>query len=358
VNKRKKIYLNSWLFLMVAWVIFMNLQNLVIFTLGDFVDYGDMKVYNSSAIAKYDQTLFGIIFGTFFTIIYHLTDRPFIRRMEFGKTILLKSIFYVISIVIAGALITIISINIAGIEEKVVDELWLLLTPKMIVAQFTYFLFFIFITNLALEVNKKMGYGNLWKMISGKYHKPRSENRIFMFLDLKDSTPIAEKLGHELYSKFIQNCFYDITDMVINYDAQIYQYAGDEVILTWKIKDGLKNINCIKFYFQYKKHLQKRDKYYQSKFGVSPTFKCGIEMGTVTVAEVGTLKRDIAYHGDVLNTAARIQGMCNELGKEILISENVEQAIKNNTQVKTELMGDIVLKGKENKVKIFAVTHN
>ena len=333
----------------------MNLQNLIILTLGDFVDYGDMKVYNASAIAKFDQTLFGIIFGTFFTLIYHLTDRPFIRRMEFGKTILLKSIFYVISIVIAGFLITIISIYIANIEEKVVDELWKLLTPKMIIAQFTYFLIFIFITNLALEVNKKMGYGNLWKFIIGKYHKPRSENRMFMFLDLKDSTPIAEKLGHKMYSKFIQTCFYDLTDVVLKYDANVYQYVGDEVVLSWQIKDGLKNANCVRFFFEYKKELLKRKKYYQSRFGVLPEFKSGLEMGSVTVAEVGNIKRDIAYHGDVLNTASRIQGKCNELGEEILISEKIAHALDKHQCFETKLIGNVELKGKENGVKIYGV---
>ena len=34
--------------------------------------------------------------------------------------------------------------------------------------------------------------------------------KILMFLDLKDSTKIAEELGHIEYSKFIQDCFIDL----------------------------------------------------------------------------------------------------------------------------------------------------
>jgi adenylate cyclase len=35
---------------------------------------------------------------------------------------------------------------------------------------------------------------------------------------------------------------------------------------------------------------------------------------------VGDIKRDIAYHGDTLNTAARIQSVCNQYNKRFLTS--------------------------------------
>ena len=33
-------------------------------------------------------------------------------------------------------------------------------------------------------------------MLVGKYHQPRVEDRIFLFIDLKDATECAEQLGH------------------------------------------------------------------------------------------------------------------------------------------------------------------
>jgi len=131
--------------------------------------------------------------------------------------------------------------------------------------------------------------------------------------------------------------------------------VGDEAVLTWNLADGLHNMNCIQFFYAYKAQLQKRKRHYRKNFGILPEFKAGLEMGTVTAAEVGEIKKEIAYHGDVLNTAARIQGRCNEFGKFLLISENLEQEIHKISQVPTELMGDIQLRGKKRSVKIYAV---
>ncbi|MHC4457755.1 MAG: adenylate/guanylate cyclase domain-containing protein, partial [Planctomycetota bacterium] len=84
-----------------------------------------------------------------------------------------------------------------------------------------------------LQVSDKFGQGVLISFLLGKYHRPKEDDRIFMFMDLKSSTTYAEKLGHIKYSQFIQDCFFDITDVITKYDAKIYQYVGDEVVLSW-----------------------------------------------------------------------------------------------------------------------------
>ena len=72
-----------------------------------------------------------------------------------------------------------------------------------------------------LQVNDKFGQGVLISFLLGKYHRPKEDDRIFMFMDLKSSTTYAEKLGHIKYSQFIQDCFFDITDVITKYDAKI-----------------------------------------------------------------------------------------------------------------------------------------
>jgi len=79
-------------------------------------------------------------------------------------------------------------------------------------------------------------------------------------------------------------------------------------------------------------------------------------MGQVTIAEVGVIKREIAFHGDTLNTAARIQGMCNEVGKGLLISERLAENIGKQNEFKTDLIGNMLLRGKENKLNVYSVT--
>ena len=201
----------------------------------------------------------------------------------------------------------------------------------------------------------KIGESIFFPLLSGKFRMAKEEDRMFLFLDLKSSTTIAERLGHELYSYFIQDCFRDLHAAVLSSQAEIYQYVGDEAILTWYSKDGLNNNRCLKAYFTYDKQLQDRSDYYESKYGVVPMFKAGLNMGKVMTAEVGVVKRDIAYHSDVLNTAARIQGLCNEKGARLLVAHDVIDKLVNTDGYEIEPKGEVLLRGKNEVVEVFEV---
>jgi adenylate cyclase len=204
------------------------------------------------------------------------------------------------------------------------------------------------------QVNLFLGSRNLWRLLRGKYYTPHEEERIFMFLDLQSSTKHAEKLGHIKYSKMIQDCFNDL-GVVIENESEIYQYVGDEVVLTWKLNDGLRNQNCINAYFNFKQQLEKKQEHYMRNYNISPHFKAGMHTGIVTVTEVGKYKKEIAYHGDTINTASRIQGKCNEFQQELLISGNLKHQL-DTVSFNYNKLDSIALRGKEKKVLIYAVS--
>jgi len=120
--------------------------------------------------------------------------------------------------------------------------------------------------NFIQQVDKKFGPGVLFKIFIGKYHRPRETTRIFMFLDLKSSTTYAENLGHIRYSELIQDCFDDLSDAIVQHRAEIYQYAGDEAVLTWPVEEGLENANCIRAFFSFTDLIKSRAGYYQRKY--------------------------------------------------------------------------------------------
>jgi adenylate cyclase len=209
-----------------------------------------------------------------------------------------------------------------------------------------------------LQISEKLGQGVLVNYLLGKYHRPREEVRIFMFLDLKSSTSFAEQLGHIRYSLLIQDCFYDLTEVVTKHEAQIYQYVGDEIVLTWKMEQGLKNRNCLNTYFDYDQVLKRKKEYYLNKYGLVPEFKAGLDSGLITVAEVGEIKKELAYHGDVLNSASRIQGMCNQYQSRILISERLKIQFNGCTDNGFDLIGNIQLKGRNKAMNVYKVSHD
>jgi len=131
---------------------------------------------------------------------------------------------------------------------------------------------------------------------------------------------------------------------------------GDEVIVSWLIRPGIHNQNSLRLFFDFRERLVKNAEYYQREFGLKPIFKAGAHMGDVTVAEIGVAKRGIEYLSDVLNTAARIQGMCNQFKTDILISKDLHDALDESPDIDMVLNENIQLKGKIQKVDIYKVT--
>jgi adenylate cyclase len=216
-----------------------------------------------------------------------------------------------------------------------------------------------FIGNAILSIFRtlhlKIGEDVFFELLGGKYKPAVEEDRTFLFLDLKASTTIAEKLGHTKYSFFIQDCFIDLNPAMTNAMASIYKYVGDEAILTWPTEIALKNSNCVNVFFNFRKQLKARHSYYMERYGLVPEFKAGINAGLVMVAEVGVVKREIEYHGDVLNTAARIQGQCNDKKAWLLVSEVIKNALPINHGFSINLKGEILLRGKSESVNIYEI---
>ena len=148
--------------------------------------------------------------------------------------------------------------------------------------------------------------------------------------------------------------FSELTNPVLDYKGQIYQYVGDEAIITWKKKAGLQNANCIKFYYDFINRLECKRDHFLKLYDVFPEFKAGLSLGLVTVAEVGELKTEIAYHGDVLNTAARLEGFCNLFNKQLLASEILVHKMEKNEQYIFHFIGEVQLRGKKGNSKIYS----
>ena len=97
--------------------------------------------------------------------------------------------------------------------------------------------------------------------------------------------------------------------------------------------------------------------YLLRKYNIKPVFKAGLHCGHVTVAEIGLFKRGIEYLSDVLNTASRIQGLCNKYEADLLISKELFELLDENPYFKMEIIQNVALKGKEKKMDIFSVKH-
>ena len=352
-KRNLKLFFNQLIKSVVFWTIAM-----ILFTI--FRYYGLAEEEGITVVPKFSFlrsllffALFGILIGFVGTLIEFLLDKYLSKKVSIGLNLLVSSIVYLIAIIILSTIIIEISNKIYGLGINNERGWW--------VYDKTFWAVIIYMTLSALGLsfiqiaNDKFGRGVFVKMLFGKYKEPKEEKRIFMFLDLKSSTTIAEELGHLKYSQLIQDCFYDLNEVVPYYDAEIYQYVGDEAVLSWPYEKGLSNNNCIQLYFAFTQKLLENKQYYINKYGTSPEFKAGLHGGVLMVAEVGVVKKEVAYHGDVINTSARIQAECNNHKVPILISEKLLQDLNKDGLFSSKHLGDVLLKGKRKKVNIHTV---
>lgn len=294
--------------------------------------------------------LMGIIFGFFSALGQIYTIEKVYKQTTIQKLLIFRlifSVFFVIMLIVSSYLIIArgyLQLDISLMEFAFERESW---------ANYFYMILVDTLLTIIGYIDGMLGAGNLSKLLIGRFYYPREEERILMFLDLKSSTTIAEKLGHIQYSLFIQDCFNDLA-LVEEYGAEIYQYVGDEVVLSWELFKGLSDNQCVKAFFAVSALLKNRGTYYMEKYQCQPAFTAGLHSGWITIAEVGKYKKEIAFHGDTINTASRIQGLCNKFHQDLLISALLVQRLNIDEKfVKEE--GVVNLKGKSEAVKVYSV---
>lgn len=300
-----------------------------------------------------------LVFYTFFEIGNLVSERRQLRRLSYIKLIFVRIFLVVFSTV----LVIFATRLIANLEESSSSADIILSTLTEFHSKpMQIFMLYLTLATMVLAFVRQMGFmvgpKMLLKLMLGQYLEPSMENRIFMFLDLKNSTAHGEQLGHQRFFKLIQDCFHDLTDSAVLHDVEIYQYVGDEAILTWDVNSGIRNSNCVSIFWDFEKRLNQNGNYYMEEYGFIPKFKAGLNMGPVTVAQIGDIKREIAYLSDVLNTASRIESACNIHHQQLLASGAIRDMLCKDPRYRFDSIGLIHFKGKEKEEEIFAVVPN
>lgn len=210
-------------------------------------------------------------------------------------------------------------------------------------------------SNFLDELHRKLGRDAIYNLVLGKYHQVKQEERLFLFIDLNNSTDIAEEMGEMEFSHFLQDYFYDISEPIARYFGRVYQYVGDEVVVTWPLRKGLRYSVCTRCFFAIQKQIRRYEKQYLKRYGRIPEFKAALHGGNVVVSEVGKYKSEIAYHGDVLNTTARMLSRCHDLNAEFIISDYVKTKVEMPKYLEAEPLGAFQLKGKQQEVELHSL---
>jgi adenylate cyclase len=290
-----------------------------------------------------DAPLITLLVGGYLMFVRDGRWRPWFRRLGFVTDLVLSSVI-VLALFLVG--------RAAGLMATSLD-------PRRFLTSFTdahlayalpYFAVVAVAVQFLLQMNRIVGADVLRYFVAGVYHRPKLEDRIFLFLDLEGSTQLAERLGSIRYFDLLRDFVDDLTEPVLEAEGEIYQYAGDEIVVTWRTEAGVRAANCIRCFFGIRATVTSHATRYEREFGMVPRFRGGLHGGIVTAGELGDLRQQIVFVGDILNTAARLEEYAKRASLDLVVSDALLKQIALPPDVAATPCGELALRGKEGRV--------
>jgi adenylate cyclase len=281
------------------------------------------------------------------------------KKIKFIWLLIIRSLIYVVLItgiillVVVGSRIIRLNQNFSEVLQS--QNFQYYIKDGNFSVALVYALTFAFSINFVRMISRKMGQGMLVSYINGTYYAPVHQARIVMFIDIINSKGIINKLGHLKFHKFLNEFYYDISVPTVTHRGIIYEYIENLMVITWAMNKGLENANCIRTYFGINEILNEKKEKYLEKYGFTPQVEGSLHTGSVVRAEIGEVKTQIVFHGDTMNTTARILGKCKELKVGLLASDQLIHMIGMPRIYSKKSVGKMNLKGKQISLNIFEI---
>lgn len=212
-----------------------------------------------------------------------------------------------------------------------------------------------FVIAFLVDMNRLLGQNVLLNFITGRYYRPRLESRIFLFIDMKSATGFGERLGplefHRLVNRFVS----DLSDSIVAHEGEIYRYVGDEVIATWTDDKGAADARCVRAYFDALDRFARLADDYERQFGAVVSFRGALHRGPVIAGEIGTIKKEIAFLGDTVNTAARVAEVGHRTDYPLVASAALVERLDLPPEFRKQSLGPVPLRGKVAGLELYAI---
>lgn len=267
-----------------------------------------------------------------------------LRRLPFPIAMLVRLAAY--GAVIASAMLVFpwlffnapLSLMREGFARSVASSLWMT-----------------FVLGAVVTIVQVIGPEALGKLLIGHYYRPREEQRIVLFLDIVDSTRIAEQLGNVRFHALLAEVFARLSAIVTDWGGDVHRYVGDELIATWRVRKPADNARAIAAVFECADALAEAQLAMRRRYGVSPKFRAGIHRGALLAGEIGSFRREISYVGEAMNTAARLEQACRETGRMLVVSKAFLEECELAQDNRAISLGPRTLRGMAGPMELFAI---
>lgn len=319
-----------------------------------------ISAYFGYAVAPADQPpLWGAVQGILTSVLIatpvaffevrraRINSLGWMRRLPLAGYFLVKVVFYCV-VILVGLILSRLLMSIGDRQFIIFDPIFrnsVLFSVSMSV-----------VGNLIIETGRLLGFGTLKNLLLGRYARPRSEQRAFLLIDMKDSTGLAEKLGAIRFHELLNAFFRDIADAALECDAEIHKYVGDEAILTWPEGLALSAGDCLDCPFLVRQNIDRNAARYRDRFSTVPEFRAALHFGEIVAGEIGDVRREIAYVGDTLNVAARLLEASKSFGHDVLASGDLLARVQLPADLLAEALPTLSIRGRGAPLEIAALS--
>jgi class 3 adenylate cyclase len=205
---------------------------------------------------------------------------------------------------------------------------------------------------MVLRVITFIGGKNIFYLLVGKYHRPVWERKIFMFLDINGSTKLVDSLGPEKTNLLFGKFMFDASKPIVDNGGEIYRYQGDGFVATWNWEAGMNPAGIFQAVDDLYATVKREREEYEKSYGVCPDFRVGIHGGEIITCEEGDIRRNIAFYGDTINIAARMETKAKEAGVDCVVTSDVAKLFR-DTSERLNKLGEESVRGINRNITIY-----
>jgi class 3 adenylate cyclase len=170
-----------------------------------------------------------------------------------------------------------------------------------------------------------IGIETLFHLTLGTYHRPVMQEKVLLFLDINNSTALAEELGAVRTKSMVGKFLFDISKPITDHGGEIYLYKGDGLIALWDWREAIRGNRILRTIDAIFSAIGRERGEYLEQFDIVPSFRIGVHGGEVVVSEQGDTKRAIGVYGATINIAARVEEVAKAYHIACAISGDVAE---------------------------------
>lgn len=175
-----------------------------------------------------------------------------------------------------------------------------------------------------------------------------------LFTDIQGFTTVSESYPPEKLMSHISEYFAALSEIIIQQNGTIDKYIGDAIMAFWgaPLNDKYHALNACTAALYCQKRLDELNRKWEIEKKPILITRIGIETGEALVGTIGSFDRlNYTALGDTVNLASRLEGTNKYYNTRIIIGEQTQQEIRDESVVRP--LDKVSVKGKESSVTIY-----